>query len=104
MLPDAVLRYADHDQAVIDVHLPEGVTIPDSTAHMSRLDGAFSPTRRVVAPVALSRGLVGRHPWITLHEVPGGHFEPIEPGSAAWPTVLCARVPLSPDPPMNLVG
>jgi acetyl esterase/lipase len=41
-----------------------------------------------VVPVTLARGLAQRHPWVTLHEVPGGHFEPIEPGSAAWPTVL----------------
>ena len=33
-------------------------------------------------PVSLSRGLVARHPWVELHEVPGGHFELIEPGSA----------------------
>ncbi len=38
-------------------------------------------------PVSLSRGLVSRHPWVQLHEVPGGHFDVIEPGSAAWPTV-----------------
>lgn len=39
-------------------------------------------------PVSLSRGLVAAHPWVRLHEVPGGHFDPIEPGSVAWPTVL----------------
>jgi acetyl esterase/lipase len=26
MLPDAVLRYADHDEAVVDLHLPDGPT------------------------------------------------------------------------------
>jgi acetyl esterase/lipase len=41
-------------------------------------------------PVSLSRGLVRRHPWIELHEVPGGHMEPIEPGSVTWPSVLDA--------------
>ena len=41
-----------------------------------------------VVPVSLSRGLVVRHPWVGLHEVPTGHFEVIEPGSAAWPTVV----------------
>lgn len=41
-------------------------------------------------PVSLSRGLVERHPWVDLLEVPGGHFEVIQPGSAAWPTVLDA--------------
>ncbi|MBV9831170.1 MAG: prolyl oligopeptidase family serine peptidase, partial [Marmoricola sp.] len=41
-------------------------------------------------PVSLSRGLVERHPWIDLHETPGGHFEVIEPGSVAWPAVLGA--------------
>lgn len=43
-----------------------------------------------VVPVSLSRGLVQRHPWIRLDEVPGGHFEVIEPGSVAWPAVLAA--------------
>ena len=41
-----------------------------------------------VVPVSLSRGLVARHPWVGLREVPGDHMEVIEPGSAAWPTVL----------------
>ena len=41
-------------------------------------------------PVSLSRGFVQRHPWADLHEVPGGHFEVIEPGSVAWPTVVGA--------------
>ena len=39
-------------------------------------------------PVSLSRGFVARHPWVELHEVPTGHMEVIEPGSAAWPTVV----------------
>lgn len=41
-------------------------------------------------PIELSRGLAIRHPWIDLIEVRCGHFEPIEPGSVAWPTVLAA--------------
>jgi len=41
-----------------------------------------------VVPVSLSRRLVEAHPWVELREVPGGHFEPIEPGSGAWTTVL----------------
>jgi len=41
-------------------------------------------------PVSLSRALAERYPWVDLHEVPGGHFEVIEPGSVAWPTVLSA--------------
>lgn len=43
-----------------------------------------------VVPVSLSRGLVARHPWVTLREVRCGHMELIEPGSVAWPTVLTA--------------
>jgi acetyl esterase/lipase len=39
-------------------------------------------------PVSLSRGLVSRHPWVTLHEVPGDHMAVIEPGSMAWSTVV----------------
>jgi acetyl esterase/lipase len=41
-----------------------------------------------LVPASLSRGLVDRHPWVQLHEVRGGHFEVIEPGSAAWSTVV----------------
>jgi acetyl esterase/lipase len=43
-----------------------------------------------VVPIALSCGLVRRHPWVRLDEVPGGHDEVIEPGSEAWPAVLAA--------------
>lgn len=39
-------------------------------------------------PVDLSRGFVERHPWVSLTELPGGHFEPIDPDSAQWRTVL----------------
>jgi acetyl esterase/lipase len=41
-------------------------------------------------PVSLSRNLVAAHPWVRLVEVPGGHFEPIEPGSPVWPEVVRA--------------
>ena len=45
-------------------------------------------------PVSLSRGLVERHPWVELHEVPAGHYEPIEPSSGAWPMVTaCSGLP-----------
>lgn len=48
-------------------------------------------------PVSLSRRLVAAHPWVELHELPGaGHFEVIQPGSPAWPTVLEALVSPSP--------
>lgn len=43
-----------------------------------------------VVPVSLSRGLVTRHPWVRLVEVPGDHFGVIEPGSPAWPSVVDA--------------
>ena len=43
-----------------------------------------------VVPISLSRGLVDRYPWVQLVEVPGGHFEVIEPGSVAWPAVIGA--------------
>lgn len=43
-----------------------------------------------VVPISLSRGLVRRHPWVRLDEVPGGHYEVIEPGSVAWPAVVAA--------------
>lgn len=42
-------------------------------------------------PVGNSRGLVARHPWIELRELPGvEHFGLIDPESAAWPAVLSA--------------
>ncbi len=49
-----------------------------------------------VVPASLSRGLLVRHPWVDLREVPGGHFDVIEPGTPAWPTVLEALVPPAP--------
>jgi dipeptidyl aminopeptidase/acylaminoacyl peptidase len=59
------------DRPAADVHLVHGVDDDD-------------------VPVSLSRGLAERYPWITLHEVPGGHMEVIEPGSVSWPTVIDA--------------
>jgi acetyl esterase/lipase len=41
-------------------------------------------------PVALSRGLVARHPWIELTEVPCGHYELIDPDDPVWAVVLDA--------------
>lgn len=43
-----------------------------------------------VVPIDLARNLVARHPWIELDEVPGAHYEVIEPDSVAWPAVLSA--------------
>lgn len=43
-----------------------------------------------VVPVDLSRGFVARHPAVALSEVPGGHFELIEPDSSQWRTVVAA--------------
>jgi pimeloyl-ACP methyl ester carboxylesterase len=41
-------------------------------------------------PIAVSRGFRDRT-GVTLVEVPGtGHFELVDPASAAWPTVLTA--------------
>jgi acetyl esterase/lipase len=48
-----------------------------------------------VVPISLSRGFAQRHPWVELREVPGGHFEVIEPDSTAWPTVVSALAGLS---------
>jgi acetyl esterase/lipase len=68
---------------------------PDEADPMVLLDRRPSADLRIVhgvdddvVPVDLSRGLVLRHPWVRLVEVPGEHFEVIEPGSVAWPTVL----------------
>jgi acetyl esterase/lipase len=44
-----------------------------------------------VVPVGHSRGLVARHPFMELHELPGiEHFGVIDPVSEAWPVVLSA--------------
>lgn len=51
-----------------------------------------------VVPVALARGFVARHPWVGLDVVPGGHYEPIEPGSVAWPAVVEALTGAPVDP------
>lgn len=70
---------------------------PDAADPMVLLDRRPAVDIRIVhgladdvVPVDLSRRLVARHPWVRLEEVPGGHFEVIEPGSVAWPTVLDA--------------
>jgi len=40
-------------------------------------------------PVSLSRGFVAAHPGVHLQELPGvGHMDLVDPGSAAWPTVV----------------
>jgi acetyl esterase/lipase len=42
-------------------------------------------------PVGNSRGLVARHPWLDLRELPGvEHFGLIDPESSAWPAVFTA--------------
>jgi hypothetical protein len=43
-----------------------------------------------VVPVTLSRGLVERHPWVDLREVPGDHDDVIDPTSSVWPVLLSA--------------
>jgi len=70
---------------------------PDAADPMVLLDQRPAAEIRIVhgvaddtVPVSLSRGLVQRHPWVRLDEVPGGHYEVIEPGSVAWPTVLAS--------------
>jgi acetyl esterase/lipase len=75
---------------------------PDEADPMVLLDTRPTTEIRIVhgvaddvVPIDLSRGLVRRHPWIRLDEVPGGHFEPIEPGSVAWPAVVGALTDLS---------
>jgi acetyl esterase/lipase len=72
-----------------------GEVDPDDADPMVLLDDRPAAEIRIVhgvdddvVPVGLSRGLVRRHPWVRLAEVPGGHYEVIEPGSVAWPAVL----------------
>jgi acetyl esterase/lipase len=70
---------------------------PDEADPMLLLDERPTADIRIVhgidddvVPVELARNLVARHPWIALEEVPGEHYEVIEPGSVVWPTVLAA--------------
>lgn len=70
---------------------------PDEADPMVLLDERPAAEIRIVhgvdddvVPIDLSRGLVRRHPWISLEEAPGAHFEVIEPGSVAWPAVVDA--------------
>ncbi|HET6168228.1 MAG TPA: alpha/beta hydrolase [Marmoricola sp.] len=70
---------------------------PDEADPMLLLDERPAAAIRIVhgvdddtVPISLSRGLVARHPWVRLDEVPGGHYEVIEPDSEVWPAVLSA--------------
>jgi acetyl esterase/lipase len=70
---------------------------PDEADPMVLLDDRPRAEARIVhgvdddtVPIDLARNLVRRHPWIRLEEVPGGHYEVIEPGSVSWPAVLSA--------------
>jgi acetyl esterase/lipase len=75
--------------------VPEAYDAADPAVRLDR-----RPTCEVVVvhgtedenvPVSNSRGLVARHPWVDLRELPGTeHFALIDPGSAAWPAVLSA--------------
>jgi acetyl esterase/lipase len=52
--------------------------------------------RDEVVPVASSRGLATRYPWLDLRELPGAdHFDVIDPVSPSWPAVRSAIT----DPP-----
>lgn len=44
-------------------------------------------------PVALSRGLVARHPWIRLVEVDAAHMDLVDPTSSAWREVVAQVAP-----------
>ncbi|MGY2877138.1 acetyl esterase/lipase [Marmoricola sp. URHA0025 HA25] len=79
-----------------------GDSDPDVADPMVLLDERPGVEIRIVhgvdddtVPVSLSRGLVRRHPWVRLEEVPGGHYELIEPGSIVWPEVVRALADVS---------
>ncbi len=50
-------------------------------------------TRDEAVPVALSRALAARHPWISYVEVDADHMALIDPLSSAWPVVVAAVSP-----------
>lgn len=61
MLPDVVLRYADHDDAVVDVHLPARLAAVDADRVVVLVHGGFWKAewdRRHTRPLA--RALAGR--------------------------------------------
>ncbi len=89
---DAAVRLGLGDDAAkallgdVDLAVADPMTLLEE-----RPDGEIAIVHGVdddIVPVSLSRGLVDRHPWVQLHEVPGGHFEVIEPGSVAWRAVV----------------
>lgn len=96
LAPVCDLREASHRRLGNDaVAALFGSASPDPADPMLLYDEQPSATITVIhgvqdedVPIELSRGLTTRHPWIDLIEVHCGHFEPIEPGSAAWQTVL----------------
>ena len=75
----------------VDVSTADPMTLFDGCDHaaVEIVHGVDDDT----VPVDLSRGFVSRHSDVSLVEVPGGHFEPITPGSLAWPAVLNALDP-----------
>lgn len=75
----AFLGSSDPDPADPMVLLDRRPTVPVTVVH-----GVDDDT----VPVGLTRALVVRHPWIVVREVPGGHYEPIDPTSAVWPVVV----------------
>jgi hypothetical protein len=83
--PDAVLRYAAHEDGLVDVHLPPGPTRPSPqvvVVHGDRDDDV---------PVEVSRDLKARFDWVDHRELAGvDHLDLIDPLSPAWAAVLDA--------------
>jgi acetyl esterase/lipase len=81
----------DAAMALLDTHAPEEadpMVLLDErpSAEVVLVHGVDDD----VVPVSLSRNLAARHPWVDLREVPGDHFDPIQPGSRVWPDVVRA--------------
>ncbi|WP_310961547.1 alpha/beta hydrolase family protein [Nocardioides terrisoli] len=67
-LPDHVLRYADHADGVLDVHLPRATTTRDVSAHqMGRLGAPDGTSRRRDKVVMLLHGGFWKQEWDRTH-------------------------------------
>ena len=88
----------DATQALLSGTSEEVPEAYEAADPLRRLDAVPDDTRVTVlhgtsddvVPVTQSRTLADRHPRVRLVELDCGHFEVIDPESAAWPTVRAA--------------